>query len=254
MQIDQKGSSRGDNKITLEVERLTLTIQGLKILDNISFKICRGKTVGIIGPNGSGKTSLFNLLSGFYTQDTGIIKLYGEEISNLPPYVRARRGLGRTFQNFGIFRDMTLLENIILSLESRKGAWRSFFPWSKAHKENRKEAMVILGGVNLENKADELAANLSGGQQRLLELARIMALQSQVLLLDEPTAGVAPKLREALGEQISLLKERDRTILIIEHDLEFIENFCDQAIVLNNGVIQAIASPTELRETNQLKW
>ena len=237
----------------LTLSNITVSIHHSHILNGISCSFQRGETVGIIGPNGSGKTTLFNCISGFVPCGSGDIKLNEDLITPLAPHVRARRGLGRVFQNFGIFRDMSLLENMLVALESRRGAKRSFLPWSRTTTENKRIALDYLAEVNLSDKALLKAGSLSGGQMRLLEIVRTLAVGADIFLLDEPTAGVSPRMKEDIVLLIRRLQSLGKTILIIEHDITFIQKFCSRIIVLNEGRIEIDDIPERVRADERLK-
>jgi len=237
----------------LTLSDLVVSFGGNKVLNGISCSINEGETVGIIGPNGCGKTTLFNCISGLIANTSGTIALRGVEIQNLEPHERARRGLGRVFQNFGIFREMTLLENVLLALESTTSVVSGFLPWSKKTKGLSNEALSYLEQVGLTAKANEKAASLSGGQMRLLEIIRTLALGSNIFLLDEPTAGVSPRMKEDVASLIKKLQGLKKTVLIIEHDITFIQKFCSRVIVLNEGVIVLDDTPEKVRADTRLK-
>jgi ABC-type branched-subunit amino acid transport system ATPase component len=237
----------------LEIADIVVSFRGTKVLNGISCSITSGETVGVIGPNGSGKTTLFNCVSGFAPCDDGTIKLRGERIDQLTAHLRARRGLGRVFQNFGIFREMTLLENIQLALESRHDHTAGFLPWSKRTREIKEEAMTFLQEVGLEKKAVDKAGSLSGGQMRLLEIIRTLARGAELFLLDEPTAGVSPRMKEDIARSIKNLQSLGKTVLIIEHDITFIQKFCDRIVVLEEGRVVLDDTPERVRNDERLQ-
>lgn len=237
----------------LNLKDVFVSFKGTKVLHGISCSFDAGATVGVIGPNGSGKTTLFNCISGFVPCTTGTIELRGQEIHHLQPYQRAQLGLGRVFQNFGIFREMTLLENIQLALESRRDTSAGFFPWSKRTKHIQEEAMVFLQEIHLEGKALDKAGSLSGGQMRLLEIARTLAVGADLFLLDEPTAGVSPRMKDDIAGSIKRLQELGKTVLIIEHDITFIQRFCKRIVVLEEGRIVLDDSPERVRNDARLQ-
>jgi branched-chain amino acid transport system ATP-binding protein len=237
----------------LNISDLCVSFGGSPVLNGISCSITNNETVGIIGPNGSGKTTLFNCISGFTACDNGSITFRSERIESMPPHLRARKGLGRVFQNFGIFREMTLIDNILLALESRKGAPLALFPWSPKIRSMRHEALALLEQIQLASKASAKASSLSGGQMRLLEIIRALAVGSELFLLDEPTAGVSPRMKEDVAAIIKRLQEMGKTVLIIEHDISFIQKFCSRIIVLNDGKIALDDTPERVRSDETLK-
>lgn len=237
----------------LTISELIVSFHTTRVLNGVTCSIKEGETVGVIGPNGSGKTTLFNAISGFAHSSAGAITLRGEEIQELLPHQRARRGLGRVFQNFGIFREMTLLENILLALESRRDTLPGFFPWSKKTRALKDLAHNHLREIGLEAKALEKAASLSGGQMRLLEIIRTLALGADLFLLDEPTAGVSPRMKEEVASLIKRLQAMNKTVLIIEHDINFIQKFCNRIVVLNEGQVVLDDIPERARNDVRLQ-
>jgi ABC-type branched-subunit amino acid transport system ATPase component len=237
----------------LTLSDLVISFGARVILNGLSCSIEAGETVGIIGPNGSGKTTLFNAISGLVPLNSGRIVLKDTEVHGLHPHQRAHLGLGRVFQNFGIFREMTLLENVLLALESRSSLVRGLLPWSSSSKALKDEALSYLDQVGLAARAAEKAASLSGGQMRLLEIIRTLALGSDVFLLDEPTAGVSPRMKDDVANLIKKLQGLGKTVLIIEHDITFIQKFCGRIIVLNEGSIVLDNTPEKVRSDERLK-
>src|SRR3989338_2285635 len=200
----------------LEVSHLSLEINGQRILNDISFEVEKGEVVGMIGPNGSGKTTLFNVLSGFLKPTRGSVAFRGADITAASPSQRARMGIGRVFQNFGIFREMTLEENVLVALEALPADQR------KALGNLHDVVDATLDMVGLKGHAKKRAGSLPGGQMRLLEIARTLKAGKDLFLLDEPTAGVSPKMTGQVADLIAELKREGKTVLIIEHDLPFI--------------------------------
>ncbi len=237
----------------LDIQGLHLTLNKLHILKGIDIQINSGETVGIIGPNGSGKTTLFNSISGFHQSNEGKLILNGIDLTRLAPYHRARLGIGRVFQNFGIFREQSLLENILIALETKQSFWATIWPWSRQNRINKVRALGFLRKVKLHEKANEKAASLSGGQMRLLEIIRTLAFGAELFLLDEPTAGVSPKMKAEISEIIKKLKKRQKTVLIIEHDINFIYGFCDRVIVLDAGRVVMDDTPENVRKNPRLQ-
>lgn len=232
----------------LKISDLHYSVGDTSILNGVSFSVKAGETLGIIGPNGSGKTTLFNCLSGFNKPSQGQILLNNTDITALAAHERAELGIGRVFQNFGIFKEMTLQDNIVTALESKQGAFETFFPWSAMSRSNIERASEYLKEVGLAGRALEKASSLSGGQMRLLEIIRTLAFGANLFLLDEPTAGVSPKMKAEVELLIRKLKELGRTVLIIEHDINFIQRFVDRIIVLDEGRVVLDDAPKRIRE------
>lgn len=231
----------------LSLKNICLTIQNHKILKDVSFDVEEGEIIGLIGPNGSGKTTLFNVLSGFLKPTKGSIALRGEDITSSPPSARAQRGIGRVFQNFGIFREMTLEENVLVAFES--------LPKEQKRKlGDLKEAVRgTIEMIGLAAHAKAKAGSLSGGQMRLLEIARTLKSGKELFLLDEPTAGVSPKMTNQVADLIRELKISGKTVLIIEHDLPFIATICDRVIVMDVGEVVLSGKPSEVQKSKELQ-
>ena len=237
----------------LEIKDLSLLIGKSRIIDQVSLSISKGETVGLIGPNGSGKTTLFNCISGFLKPWAGKIYINGFDATASSPSERAHLGIGRVFQNSGVFRDLTLMENLLLALEAQKSPLSSFIPWGSRPRKLRKEAIEILSTINLADKADKPASSLSGGQLRLLEIVRSVAFGAEIFLLDEPTAGVSPKMKEGVSDLIKNLQKLGKTILIIEHDMNFIQAFCKRIAVLDGGRVALDDTPENVRGDKTLQ-
>lgn len=237
----------------LKVENLNFDFAGSSILNNVTFGIEAGSVVGLIGPNGSGKTSLFNCICGFNTPSAGKIVFLDEDITYSPAFERARLGIGRVFQNFGIFREMTLIENLLVALESRQSSIRNILPWGGSTRKNKEIALDYLIQIHLEERADTKASALSGGQMRLLEIIRTLAYGAEMFLLDEPTAGVSPRMKDDVVEIILKLKSMGKTIIVIEHDINFIQRFCERIIVLDVGQIVLDDKPEIIRDSKTLQ-
>lgn len=231
----------------LSVRDLSLTIGPQRILHNIHLDVQQGEVIGLIGPNGSGKTTFFNVLSGFLRPTHGSIHFRDVDMTVMSPSRRARIGIGRVFQNFGIFRDMTLEENVLVALESLPVDQRMVLGDLKA------KVHETLKMVNLQDHAHKKASSLSGGQMRLLEIARTLTSGKELFLLDEPTAGVSPKMTGQVADLILTLKQQGKTVLIIEHDLPFIRRICDRVIVLDVGEIALQGKPEEVQKDKKLK-
>ena len=237
----------------LSVLNLSVSIGSTPILKDISLNILPGEMVGVIGPNGSGKTTLFNAISGFVPITNGAISFNGESVTSLPAHERSRLGIGRVFQNPGIFRDLTVGENIQIALERNASVVQSLNPWSAISRNARSKVSEWLSLVSLEAAVDKLAGALSGGQLRLLEMVRTLAFGAELFLLDEPTAGVSPKMKCDIERLIVELGKRGKTVLIIEHDLAFIQRFCRRIIVLEQGSIALDGTPEIVRNDPKLQ-
>ena len=216
----------------LEIHDVRKSFGGVHALAGCGFSVGEGEIVGLIGPNGSGKTTLFNTIVGYLPLDGGRILYRGENVTGLPPYQIARKGIGRTFQVTRIFPKMTLLENVTL-------------PTGNAAANDR--AHELLEFVGLADLRDEYASDLSFGQQRLLSIIQVLMLDPGLILLDEPAAGVSPVMQKKLLELIHYLNEDGRTFLIIEHNMDVVMNNCERVVVLSMGEKISEGSPEEVR-------
>ncbi|MEW6087290.1 MAG: ABC transporter ATP-binding protein [bacterium] len=224
----------------LKVRNLEKDFGGIKAVHNCSFEVKKGTITGLIGPNGAGKSTVFNLISGIYTADSGEIWFNGERIDGLKPYEIFRKRLMRTFQISRELQKMTVLENLMLIPynqygEDVWGIW--FYPKRvKAEEEEIKnKALEVLEFVELIHLKNEYAENLSTGQKKLLEIARTMMADPEMILLDEPGAGVNKTLMKKLVEDIKKLNAKGKTFLLIEHDMDLVMNLCDPIIVMSEG-------------------
>ena len=237
----------------LEVDSLTLKFGGLTALDDVSFSISRGEILGLIGPNGAGKTTCFNAITGVYAPTSGDIRFLGESLRGAKKYQITKRGIARTFQSIRLFKAMTALENVLVGTDAnaRSGLLSALFrtPWQRREEtaaHNR--AMELLRFMGLHTKADELAANLSYGDQRRLEIARAMATNPQLLCLDEPAAGFNPAEKRKLMELIRKIRDQGYTVLLIEHDMKLVMGVTDRIVVLEFGRKIAEGAPAEIRD------
>ena len=224
------------------------------ILRDVSLNVKEGEIIGLIGPNGCGKTTLLNAISGFVPLESGTISFAGRDIMNLPPYQRAILGIGRSFQHAGIFKELSVADNIIMGAErAEKYPWW----WMFVPRYRQKMERIIdnaLTEVGLLAHKQSLAGILSGGQIRLLELARLKLFNGKLLLIDEPTAGVAPALREQLAQVIKNLNQQHGfTIIIVEHDLKFLFNLVNRVVVLVDGQKHIEGSPEEIQKDKRLQ-
>lgn len=238
----------------LTVEDLIVKFDQSVILEGISLQIQPGEIVGLIGQNGCGKTTFLNVLSGFIKPETGSVLFKEEDVTALSPYQRAKRGIGRSFQVPGIFREMTVEENLMIALEhAHHYPW-----WWKFSKKHRQKTDHLIGdaleSVDLVGHKHSLAGVLSGGQLRLLELLRLKISGGQLLLIDEPTAGVSPKMKQVLAHAIrELAKEKSRSMILVEHDLKFLFELVDRVIVFVEGRVYMEGKPEEVARDSKLK-
>ncbi len=210
-----------------------------------------GEIVGLIGPNGAGKTTFFNLLAGTLRPDGGQILVGGVDVSREPAELRIRRGIGRTFQIPRPFREMTVLENVLAGAQGQagEGMLANFFEASRVRAEEKAsaaKARQLLEFTTLARLENEPAAVLSGGQRKLLELARVLMADPQVLLLDEPAAGVNPSLLELIIDRVQSLHRQGRTILLIEHNMDIVARLCDRVVVMAEGRLLAEGTPADV--------
>ncbi len=224
------------NGIVLEARNLSKAFGGVHAVDGCSFAVPRGKICGLIGPNGSGKTTTFNLLTGLAQPDGGQVLHNGVDIAGLKPYRIFRRGITRTFQITRVFREMTVLENML-----------SVTGLTVPDRVARERADELIALVNLTQLRGEYGGRLSYGQQKLLEFARALMTDPDVILLDEPAAGVNRTLLQHLLEQIHRLQEAGKTILIVEHDMNVIMNHCERIFVMDYGMKIAEGAPSEIQ-------
>ena len=226
--------------IELEVRDVYKSFGGIQALNGVSFRIEGNELIGLIGPNGAGKTTLTNVLDGVYKPTGGQVWFKGERIDGLPPYEIARRGLGRTFQVTRAFRRMTVLENMFVPAMALHPTARQ--------KDFRKKALEVLEFLTMEHLTYEYARGLSGGQQKLLELGRLLMLDPDIIILDEPFAGVHPKLMEKIYEYIQVVHEQGKAFIIISHDMESIFTLSQRLLVLNFGELIADGVPKDVKQ------
>ncbi len=238
----------GNKNGILEVRNLKKHFGGLKALDDVTFKVMRGETLGIIGPNGAGKTTLFNTVCGVYAPTAGGIILGDKEIQGMKPHQIARMGIARTFQIVHPFRDMTVLDNVIMALGREN--YCGFFNIFKISRtrENTGRAKELLSRVGLMNYRHKKAENLSLGYKRRLEIARALALDPVILMLDEPCAGLSYDATQDFMEMILQLKEQKITIVMVEHNMAVAMGVSDRIVVLNYGKKIAEGSPDQVKK------
>ena len=236
----------------LRLANVSKRFGGLTVLQDVSFEVPAGKVFGLIGPNGAGKTTVFNLVTGLLAPSGGTIAFEGESLLGKPPHAITRAGLGRTFQNIRIFKEMSLLENVVVGMHAHLDygvpGWLLSLPNFRAQERRaRDKAFELLGWVGLADKAGDLADKLSYGEQRKLELARALATEPKLLLLDEPVAGMNTGEKVDLMGEITRIAQRGYTIFMIEHDMRFVMGLCERIAVLNFGRIIAEGTPAEIK-------
>jgi branched-chain amino acid transport system ATP-binding protein len=225
----------------LVVQAMTRRFGGLVAVDAVSFGVRRGEIVGLIGPNGAGKTTLFNLITGLTRPSSGTLTHRGEDITGLPPHRVAARGIARTFQNIRLFGELSALDNLMIAqhVRTRSGVLAGVMglpPGPDEERKVRRRARELLELVGLHDRAGEKAPNFPYGDQRRLEIARALALEPDMLLLDEPAAGMNPNEKQSLSDFIRAIRVRFRlTILLIEHHVPLVMGLCDRIAVLNFG-------------------
>ncbi|CAK7285472.1 MULTISPECIES: ABC transporter ATP-binding protein [Streptomyces] len=223
----------------LEARDVTMRFGGLTAVRSVDFTVNSGEIVGLIGPNGAGKTTFFNCLTGLYVPTEGTVAYQGKVLPPKPHLV-TQAGIARTFQNIRLFANMTVLENVLVGRHTRtkEGLWSALLRgpgFRKAERESEERAMELLEFVGLAGKRDHLARNLPYGEQRKLEIARALASEPGLLLLDEPTAGMNPQETRTTEELVFAIRDKGIAVLVIEHDMRFIFNLCDRVAVLVQG-------------------
>ncbi|MFN4245217.1 MAG: ABC transporter ATP-binding protein [Brevinematia bacterium] len=249
-----------EGNIILDVQNISKHFGGIKAVNNFSFSVERGSIVALIGPNGAGKTTVFNLISGFYKPDEGRIIFDGRDITNMKVYECARVGIARTFQNIRLFYNMTVLENVMVGRHIRsKSGLRSFFDavfrtkdFVLVERDIELKAVEYIKMLGLENYINSLAKNLPYGVQRRLEIARALATEPKLLLLDEPTAGMNYKEVNEIMEIISKIRDMGVTVLLIEHQMMLVMGISDKIVVLDHGEKIAEGKPEEIKNNQKV--
>jgi len=236
----------------LKINGLCRNFGGLKAVCDLEVHIKEGSITALIGPNGAGKTTAFNLVTGLTSVSSGTIHFHDHDITRLQPYKIAALGIARTFQNIRIFANMTVLENVMVGLHTRssKGIFAAALKLPGTGKEERRirdEAMKQLDFSGIAEYAHINAGNLAFGQQRALEIARALASKPEMLLLDEPAAGLNSQETLILGEMIGNIRDLGITVFLVEHDMELVMSISDKVFVLNNGILIAEGSPSEVQ-------
>lgn len=242
----------------LEVKNLTKHFGGLTAVSDVSMELHEGELVGLIGPNGAGKTTLFNLLTGVYVPSEGTVTLNDTVLNNKAPYKIASLGLSRTFQNIRLFKNMTVLENVLIGMANHHPShlFASLFrlpAYYRSEEELKKKAMKLLAIFHLEEEADTLAKNLAYGQQRHLEIVRALATEPKILFLDEPAAGMNPQETAELTSLIRQIKnDFGITIILIEHDMNLVMDVTERIYVLEYGRLIAHGTPEEIKTNKRV--
>lgn len=245
-------------KTVLRTQHLGITFGGLRAVSDFNIEIKEGELVGLIGPNGAGKTTVFNLLTGVYKPTEGAIFLYDEKISGNKSYQVVQAGVARTFQNIRLFHQMTVIENVLVAFtkDIEYGLFSAIFrtpKFWKTEKELKEKAIELLKIFNLDSKADVIASNLPYGEQRKLEIARALATDMKVLLLDEPAAGMNPTETADLLKCIKIIREKfGIAILLIEHDMSLVMNVCERIQVISFGQTIASGLPDEIANNQEV--
>ncbi|WP_178917444.1 ABC transporter ATP-binding protein [Natronomonas gomsonensis] len=251
----EKAAQQVPSSLPLRVDGLVKRFGGITAVDGASFEVEEGSLTGLIGPNGAGKSTTFNCITGVHEPTDGHVYFKGEDITGYAPHEIAQRGLVRTFQIARELEEMTVLENVMLAPQRQLGEslWRSVAPGARRavieqEREVRERAWETLELFELDHVAHQYAGELSGGQRKLLEMARVLMTDPDMVLLDEPLAGVNPTLEEKLLERIHALRDDGYTFLLVEHDMDIIMENCDPIIVMHQGKVLATGDAESIRE------
>ena len=241
----------------LEVNDMSRSFGGLKAVDGVSFSVEKNAIKAVIGPNGAGKTTLFNLIAGSLPPDSGEVRINGKRLHNLPPYRIARNGISRTFQNIKLFSRMSVLENVMIGrhIRSRSGFIQAMLHLPRSRHEEREireRSMAILEQMDISGLADRDATSLPFGKQRIVEIARALATEPSLLLLDEPAAGLNMYETARISEMITRIRNRGITVLVIEHDMSMVMNISDEIVVLSSGKKIAEGVPMEIQKNDEV--
>jgi branched-chain amino acid transport system ATP-binding protein len=244
-------------KKLLEVQDILVNFGGVTALNKVNLHVNEGEIAALIGPNGAGKTTVFNIVTGYYTPTSGNVIVDGESMLGLRPYQIARKGLGRTFQNIRLFGDMTAVENVSTAADSlnKSGLVGSLLGLPRSRRDEKasmEKAHELLKFIGLDHRALQMAKNLPYGDQRRLEIARALALNPKVLLLDEPAAGFNPQEKVELGELIRKIRDRGFAVLLIEHDMSLVMEISDRVSVLDFGQKIAEGTPKEIQNNQRV--
>lgn len=242
----------------LEIKNLKKSFDGVHAVDDFSLSLQEGKITSLIGPNGAGKTTVFNIITGFLPADSGDIKFGKVSITNSPSWEIALKGISRTFQDMRLFKKMTAQENVLLARQHQRGerllnALFVFSSSSVEHKYNREKVQSLLDFVGLSEKKNDLAENLSYGQQKLLSIACCLAAESSLILLDEPVAGVQPAMIDKITSILKQLVEKEqKTILLIEHNIDVVTDISDTIVVMDDGKKIAEGTASDIKNNSEI--
>ncbi|MEM1945613.1 MAG: ABC transporter ATP-binding protein [Candidatus Caldarchaeum sp.] len=226
----------------VEVEDVSLSFNGVKALNKCSLRVKEGESLGILGPNGSGKTTLLNLVNGYYKPEEGYVKIFGKRVDGLPPHRISQMGVARVFQVTNVFTNMTVLENIMVQSV-----------WMKNVKKIRERASEIMEMVGLPaHLKHELAGNVSGGQQKLVDIARALLPDPKILMLDEPVAGIHPTIKQKIIQIVDTLRKQGKTLIIVSHDVPSILKMVDRLAFMNAGSVLLVGDPEEVRQSSKV--
>lgn len=253
----KKYSGLKQRQIMLKISDITQIFGGVTALKDVSFVINKGDITGVIGPNGAGKTTLFNIITGIYHQTAGTVHFEGKDITGLPPERLARLAMVRTFQNIELFAEMTVLENVMVGLHTKSSsgllACAFKMPWSIIEERRiRQNALKWLEFTGILDLAEDKASSLPFGKGRLLEIARALAVEPRIILMDEPAAGLNSHESVGLAQLIKQIRDLGITVVLVEHDMELVMDICDRIVVLNLGMKLAEGTPREIQENNEV--
>ncbi len=242
----------------LELDNVSISFGGLRALDGVSLRVTPGQVTSLIGPNGAGKTTVFNIICGLLAPSSGDVRFRGRSLLGLPPHRIALEGIGRTFQDPRVFKQLSVLDNVLLGMPGQPG--ERLLPailWPRAMREDLAQrverARAILAEIGLLERANELAGNLSYGQQRFLSLARVMAMDAPLLLMDEPSVGLHEgEIRQLQRQILRLVREQGRTVLLIEHNMDVVMSISEQIILLVQGRVVAAGPPLDMQRNPTL--
>jgi len=239
-----------NDSTSISIKGISKSYSGLKAVDQVSIEVASGRVHGLIGPNGAGKSTVINMVAGIYQPDEGSVYLGSENLSGKDVATRARMGMARTFQNLQLIEGVSVLDNVLLGVQSQHGLGRNFLKWllgQPIEVGERRLAMEILAFFGIDHLADRTPSELPYGHRKLLELARAIAQQPRVLVLDEPIAGMNAQEAKEIANVIQRLKDSGMTILLVEHNMEFVMSVCDRISVLNFGKLIAEGTPAEVQ-------